>query len=386
MAGRKRTGSTIAQDPANANVGTARGRKALRESLHRNGVGRSILIDKHGVIIAGNKTAEAAALEGITEIEIVQSDGTKIIAVQRTDLDLATDKIAKELAVADNRVAEIGLEWDPRIIGTLSMDLDLSPYFTDDELKEMAITDVDPITEEDAEIASTPEPITQVGDMYSLGSHRLLCGDSTNPIDVDRLIGGERVGLVFTDPPYGISVEMNNTSGVAAEKIMGDDSTEVAAAAFRHCSALGVPMVFWGANHYASDAHLPNASCWITWDKQEANNHIDQADCELAWTNLRGPARVFHHLWAGFRRDSEQGELRVHPTQKPVALIVEILEFFRVDKIVLDLFGGSGSTLLACESTRREALIMELDPKYCDVIVARWEKATGKKAVLHGRP
>lgn len=120
-------------------------------------------------------------------------------------------------------------------------------------------------------------------------------------------------------------------------------------------------------------------------DKQESNNHIDQADGEFAWTNIKGPARIFHHLWAGFRRDSEKGERRVHPTQKPVALIVEILDFFKAGKIILDLFGGSGSTLMACERTKRSALLMELDPKFVDVIVRRWEQATGKKAVLHGR-
>jgi site-specific DNA-methyltransferase (adenine-specific)/modification methylase len=142
----------------------------------------------------------------------------------------------------------------------------------------------------------------------------------------------------------------------------------------------------WGANHYVADASLPNSSCWLTWDKQESNNHIDQADCELAWTNIPGPARIFHHLWAGFRRDSEKDERRVHPTQKPVALIVEILDFFRAGKTVLDLFGGSGSTLIACERTKRSCCVMELDPKYVDVIVKRWEALTGKKAELHGGP
>lgn len=178
---------------------------------------------------------------------------------------------------------------------------------------------------------------------------------------------------------------MNNPGTVCKETILGDDTTDVAAAAYRYCAALDVPMIFWGANHYVADAQLPNASCWITWDKQESNNHIDQADCELVWTNIKGPVRIFHHLWSGFRRDSEKGGRRVHPTQKPIALIEEILGFFKAGVVILDLFGGSGSTLIACEKTGRKARLMELDPKYCDVIVSRWEKATGQKAVLHGR-
>jgi DNA modification methylase len=161
---------------------------------------------------------------------------------------------------------------------------------------------------------------------------------------------------------------------------MGDESTDVASAAFNLCAAFDVPSIWWGANHYASDATLPNSSCWICWDKQESNNHIDQADCEFAWTNFSQPARIFHHLWAGFRRDSEKGIERVHPTQKPVALLVEILDFFKAGHTIVDLFGGSGSTLIACEQTKRNAYIMEIDPKYCDVIVSRWENATGKQA------
>jgi site-specific DNA-methyltransferase (adenine-specific) len=175
-------------------------------------------------------------------------------------------------------------------------------------------------------------------------------------------------------------MRMDNAIPECRNRIMGDDTTDVAAAAYHLCTAMDIPMIFWGANHYAADARLPNAKCWLCWDKQESNNHIDQSDCEFAWTNIDSPARIFHHLWAGFRRDSEKGERRVHPTQKPVALIVEILDHFKAGKRVLDLFGGSGSTLIAAEKTGRSAFLMELDPKYVDVIVARWETLTGKKA------
>jgi 16S rRNA G966 N2-methylase RsmD len=369
----------LIQDDLNANKGTKRGHRAVADSLKLYGAGRSILIDKAGRIIAGNKTAANAAAAGIDDVILVPSDGTKIIAVQRTDLDL-NDPKAKELAIADNRAAELGLEWDPELLSQLATELDLKPFFTTSELKELTPTTIE-LTGDEDEVpdASFAEPETKPGTLYRLGTHRLLCGDATNLGDVEKLLKGHTVSMVFTDPPYGISVQMNNPGTICRNPILGDDTTEVAAAAYIICAALDVPMLFWGANHYVADAKLPNASCWVVWDKQ-GGKHVDHADCELAWTNIKGPARVFQHIWDGFRRDSEKGERRVHPTQKPVALLIEILEFFKTGEIVLDLFGGSGSTLIACEKSNRTALMMELDPAYCDVIVKRWEIATGKKA------
>jgi len=268
----------------------------------------------------------------------------------------------------------------------MASELNLKPFFTDNEWAELvpSRTELDG-TEDDVSDEVPTEPVTKPGDLYIMGRHRLLCGDSTVMTDIDRLLDGIRPEMISTDPPYGISVQMNNPGTTCKETIQGDTTTDVAVAAFNICAAMDIPMIFWGANHYAADAKLPNASCWLTWNKQESNNHIDQADCELAWTNLKGPARIFHHLWAGFRRDSERGERRVHPTQKPVALIVEILDFFKAGKAILDLFGGSGSTLIACEKSGRACYTAEIDPKYCDVTVARWEAHTGKKAELHGR-
>lgn len=376
--------SDLKPDAQNANKGTKRGHKAVAESLKRYGAGRSILIDREGRIIAGNKTAANAAAAGISDVIVVESDGSKIIAVKRTDLDL-NDPKAKELAIADNRVAQLRLDWDADVLDQLSGDLDLKPFFTDDELRDLLPKKVTEGESSDDAPEPPAEPQTKLGDLYILGDHRLLCGDATDQTAIDRLLDGAHIDMVFTDPPYGIMVQMDNASDACKGTIMGDDTTDVAAESYRLIAAMDVPAIIWGANHFAYDARLPNAKCWVCWDKQESNNHIDQADCEFAWTNIDSPARVFHHLWAGFRRDSEKGEKRVHPTQKPVALIVEILDHFKAGKHILDLFGGSGSTLIACENSRRHCYTMELDPKYCDVIVARWEQATGKKAeVLHG--
>jgi 16S rRNA G966 N2-methylase RsmD len=374
----------LTPDTRNANKGTPRGQQMIEDSLRNYGAGRSILVDKNLRIIAGNKTAENAGSIGIDDVIVVQTDGTKLVAVQRMDLDLETDQAAKELAVADNRSGQVSLEWDGGALQDL--DIDLSKFWTEDELKAVfaEVVPAELLTDEDAVPDVPEEPKTKLGDLYILGNHRLLCGDSTAITDVERLMDGEKADMVFTDPPYGISVQMNNPGTTCKGTILGDDTTDVAAAAYRLCAAMDIPCIFWGANHYVADAQLPNATCWICWNKQESNNHIDQSDCEFAWTNINGPARIFHHLWAGFRRDSEKGEERVHPTQKPIALIEEMLAFFKAGDVVIDLFGGSGSTLIACEKTGRHARLMELDPKYCDVIVQRFENATAKKAVLYG--
>jgi len=165
--------------------------------------------------------------------------------------------------------------------------------------------------------------------------------------------------------------------------VLGDeDSTTVTAAfALLYGNHPDAAHVWWGGNHYPASAGLPNASRWLVWDKQNGPN--DFADCELAWTNARGPVRMLSHMWNGMMRASERGK-RVHPNQKPVALIVWALNLIDPDKRdgwVFDGFGGSGSTLLAAEQTGRRAALIELDPGYCDVICRRYQEATGTMPV-----
>lgn len=238
---------------------------------------------------------------------------------------------------------------------------------------------------EDDEVSEPAEPIAKLGQIYQLGEHRLMCGDSTDEATVSQLMNGKKADMVFTDPPYGISIVLKDGS-VGGTKgkykpVMNDENTNAAELSFKLCKKMETNLVFWGANHYSNV--LPASSCWIVWDKQDGKR-VNFADCELAYTNIKKPARLFKHIWDGFRRDSEKGEMRVHPTQKPVKLIEDIFDLFKKEskKTILDLFGGSGSTLIACEKTNRECFMMELDPYYVDVIIARWEKFTGKKAEL----
>ena len=224
--------------------------------------------------------------------------------------------------------------------------------------------------------------------------HRLLCGDSTDKADVDRLMDGAKADMVFTDPPYGINeacyrvekVKKFRKQGVAKKgsykQIEGDDSTDVAHKAIQIARGLGADCnIFWGGNYY----DLEPSSCWIVWDKRVEDNRKDlNSDCELAYVDHKHKAsvRIFRHLWKGMIKGSEHGQARVHPTQKPIALAEWCFEKYGDPKTVLDLFLGSGSTLIACEKTNRQCYGMEIDPHYCSVIIKRYQDYTGKEAIL----
>lgn len=228
---------------------------------------------------------------------------------------------------------------------------------------------------------------TVLGDIYELGQHRLMCGDSTMIDQVERLMSGSEMDMAYIDPPYGINIVSKkgtiggNRNGVKAgvyPRIINDDSIDTAGDSYNLCLALKIKaMIFWGANHYCQV--LPGSPCWIIWDK---NNSGDFADAELAWTNQKTAARIFKHTWNGMIKESEKKDKRIHPTQKPVALAEWCFEKYGKDsKNVLDLFMGSGSTLIACEKTERKCFGMEMSPEYCDSIVSRYVKYTGNNRI-----
>ncbi len=191
--------------------------------------------------------------------------------------------------------------------------------------------------------------------------------------------------MIFTDPPYGIAhsgkgITANGVQGNDFGEIMGDKDVSVAIDAFRLCASRwpDAKLIFWGANYYPEA--LTNGHGWIVWDKQRVGDTFSGA--ELAFMNGGVRVDVFRHMWHGMVKASEHGEKRVHPTQKPIALAEWCFAKYGDPKTVLDVFGGSGSTLIACEKTNRIARLMELDPKYVDVIVRRWQSFTGKTATL----
>lgn len=194
-------------------------------------------------------------------------------------------------------------------------------------------------------------------------------------------MNGANADMVFTDPPYGMNAV--SKSGVLSERyktdILNDDDNTIAIDAFNMAQRYfdNVKQVWWGANYYAEC--LPSAECWLVWDKN--NGASDQTDCELAYTNFRSVVRQFTMA-------SEKIN-RVHPTQKPVKLLADVLKKFDKNNSInniIDLFGGSGSTLIACEQLNRKCYVCELDPHYCDVIIQRWENLTGQKAELVEKP
>ena len=223
--------SDLTADTRNANKGTARGAAMIRESLKNYGAGRSILLDKHGAIIAGNKTAENAGALGHKDVIVVQTDGSQLVAVQRTDLDLK-DPRARQLAIADNRAAKVSLEWDTEMLKALSDDgADLTAFWSGEELQKLFPTPKDLLTDED-EVPPTPaEPTSKLGDLWILGDHRLLCGDATKWGDVERLMWGQKATLFATDPPYGVALRLEDNHE-ASNAAKGTTKT------YRHFEAL----------------------------------------------------------------------------------------------------------------------------------------------------
>lgn len=344
------------------------------------------MLDRNGRIIARNKTAENAGSIGMNDVIVVQSDGTKLVAVQRTDLDLDSPT-AKQLAIADNRASQVSLDWDVDVLKELATEIDLSPFFSADELEAMWPSKTELLTDEDDIPPMPVEPVSKPGDLYILGSHRLLCGDSTNVADVERLMGGQKADMVFTDIPYNVA--FNGRSGdfdVIANDDLDDEAYEAFLGGFHAIMALlSVPVTYQCCDWrlYPKLYRLFGCKALIVWAKNVfgmGNGYRHQH--ELIVFNGVFKSRTESDLWQIAKEPAKYS----HPTQKPVELPERaIRNSSERGGIVLDLFGGSGSTLIACEKIGRKCLMMELDPLYADVIVTRWENATGKKAVLDGK-
>ena len=346
----------------------------IAASIKEWGFTTPILVDADGQIIAGHGRLLAAQKLGLDEVPTMTATGW-------------TDAQKKAYVIADNKLA-LNAGWDNAMLaiemqelGDMGFDLDLTG-FGKDELSALFPQDSAGLTDEDAVPELPAVPVTVEGDVWLLGRHRLMCGDSTSVDAIDRLMNGMKPNAVFTDPPYGIGLDKEGQKlgkSQAYGAVLNDHDGQVAKDAFALAVSMRVPeLYFWGANHYSSC--LPDSSCWIVWDKQGGKS-VTYADCELCYTNINKPVRMFTHIWDGFRRDTEKGEKRVHANQKPVGLFVDIWAKFNMGQVVLDMFGGSGSTLLAAEKTDRVCYMAELDQRYCDVIIKRWQDFTGQQAI-----
>jgi len=335
-------------------------------SIKEFGFTNPILIDKDNSIIAGHGRLQAVKRLGLEEVPCILISG-----LTKTQI--------KALIIADNQLA-LNAGWDldklsVEVEGLKDEDFNINILgFEDNFIKDLLNKENEGLTDEDAVPEILENPKTKIGDLWTLGNHRLLCESSTSIDAVNKLMNGTYPDLIHTDPPYGMNAV--SKSGVLSKNyktdILGDNNADIAKESFKLIYSLypESKQIWWGANYYCSV--LPDSECWLVWDKD--NGQSDQTDCELAWANFRSVVRQF--------TQSSEKKNRVHPTQKPVSLMEWIIKRFKIDsKTLADFFGGSGSTLIAGEKHNLQTFIMELDPKYCDVIIQRWQQFTGKEAI-----
>lgn len=402
--------SDLKHDSLNARRHTVRNTAMIESSIQRDGFGRSILLANDGTVIAGNATIDAAASAGLDDVIVVETDGTKVIAVKRTDVAPGSEEFTR-LALADNRAAELA-SWDADVLAGLNDEMDLSQFFGDDELaKLLASVTTEGLTDPDAVPAVPDEPTTKPGDLWLLGRHRLLCGDSTVATDVERLYGDAKADMVWTDPPYGVAVgdknKWLNTVGPSnrVERNLTNDTLDGDALLqmLRDCFSLAMTYCTAGASWYVA---APPGPLHLLFG--QALNELGIFRQTLQWVKNNStfsPMGVTYHWqcepifygWvpgAAHQDHTDRKQTTVweidrptkssdHPTMKPVELVTRAIEHASMPgQLVYDPFLGSGTTLIAAEQLGRTCYGMEIDPHYCDVIVKRWEQFTGQTATL----
>lgn len=365
--------------------------KLIKKSLKECGAGRSILLDAEGEIIAGNATYKTAK-EANIPVKIIETDGKELIAVKRTDLK-TEDKKRKKLALLDNSTSD-KVEWD---LDNLSTDFDLG------ELSEFGLEELSTVVEQgeviEDEVPNAEEVESKVkkGDIWQLGDHRLMCGDSTVITDVEKLMNGEKADLLLTDPPYNVNYEGGNGLKIENDNMGDEKFKEFLKEAFTCANIVmkeGASFYIW---HADSEGYNFRSACkevglqvrqCLIWNK----NALVMGRQDYQWKHepcLYGWKEGAPHTWLSDRKqttvldfDRPTKNLE-HPTMKPIALFAyELQNSANKGALVLDLFGGSGTSIIACEQTGRKCYTMELDEHYCDVIIKRWENLTKKEAVL----
>ena len=400
--------SDLKFDDKNFNKHTEYGMSLLEKSLKENGAGRSILIDKDNNIIAGNGIIEAAGQAGFEKVKIVETTGDEIIAVKRTDLKLDSKK-GREMALADNATASIDLDWNDDLI---SEEADKWGFDASDWLGNDWKDEPEEVVEDEAPEANESEPAkSKLGEVYHLGNHRLMCGDSTDAGSVAILMDGQKADMVFTDPPYNVAIGDKNkalnafaaseriernlegdvfrTDEEAGEKLWLPAFKNMLANAKDTC-AIYVTMP-QGGTHMMMMMMMDKAG-WqvkheLIWVKNSPTFSMGRLDYDyqhepicFGWNKGHkkiGKGRFTKSIWE-IDKPRKDGD---HPTMKPIELIANALEnSSESNDHILDLFGGSGSTLIACEQLGRKCYMMELDPKYCDVIRKRsWKFVNGSE-------
>jgi DNA modification methylase len=352
----------------------------IAASIKEFGWTNPILVDGEHGIIAGHGRLMAARKLGMTEVPVIE-------------LKDLTETQKKAYIIADNRLA-LNAGWDNNML-TIELNELLEDKFSlellgfnADELNALLnpVEVIEGLTDEDEVPEPPPEPITKLGDVWILGNHRLMCGDSTSIDAVDKLMDGQKADMVFTDPPYNVA--MQRSASIKNDNLSAEDFESLLIGAFSCASAntkedapwfVWIGWRAWSICERILSSYKQIRNC-IVWAKPSIGlgqpGYRYQHEIGLFCGSVDN--RSVSDLW-NFSRDHSG----LHPTMKPVELVQHGLNTAgNSGDMIIDLFGGSGSTLIACEKTGRKACVMELDPIYCDVIVKRWENFTGKKAVL----
>lgn len=395
----------LVPDEKNANKGTKRGRELLEGSFEKYGAGRSVVLDCHDRVIAGNKTVEAARAAGMKSVAVIESDGSSLVAVQRSDLDLKRDKKARELAIADNRVSEIDLEWNPEVLA--SLDVDLSKFWNEGELNSLLkdfrsneLSAPRPKIDQAAELQRKWN--TKRGQIWEIGQHRLMCGDSGSSYDVTALMSGRTAKLCATDPPYLVSYDAKNHpskhfadgknkdwKGRYADKQKSEPLGPFYEAFLRQALAVcedDAGIYVWHASQRQIEVEKAMRDCGILvhqqiiWVKNKPvlthSFYMWQHEpCFFGWKQGHKPKRNS----GSFPTTVWQIDVPVlpgvesrHPTEKPLELFANpILLHTQPGDLCYEPFSGSGTHLCAAENTDRRCFAMELEPAFVAVALER---------------
>jgi site-specific DNA-methyltransferase (adenine-specific) len=338
---------------------------------------RPIVVNADMVILGGNMRFKACKEAGLKEVPIIVADNL-------------TEEQQREFLIKDNTSGGewdfemLANEWDVEQLDSWGLDI---PNFDSDEVLEAEDDDFDGIP--------PAEPITVLGDLYEIGEHRLLCGDSTDSDQVAKLMNGQKADMVFTDPPYGMKLdadysEMSNNSTFAKEKgikngkkydnVIGDHndfSDELINTIFSHFNDTKEVFI-WGADYFAELLPNKNEGSWVVWDKRVDENFDKMygSAFELCWSKNRHKREIARIRWASaFGTEKEFDHKRHHPTQKPTELASWFFnKWGKENDLIVDLYLGSGTSIITSHQLKRKCYGMELDPKYCDVIVKRMVK------------
>lgn len=356
----------------------------VASSIKEFGFTNPVLIDSDGGIIAGHCRTLAGKKLKLKEIPCIE-------------LNNLTEAQKKAYIIADNKIA-LNAGWNEELLKIeleslqeLDFDLDLLG-FEDEELNKLldSLNENEEIEEDEApEVDETKEPYSKLGDIWLLGRHRLMCGDSTDKETVEKLMDGKKADMVFTDPPYGMFLNADysdmdrkfkgSKGGNKYDNVKGDHEDfnpnliNTVFENFNYCKEI----FLWGADYFSDLLPKKNDGSWVVWDKRldESADKMYGSTFELCWSKARHKRMIARIKWAGiFGMEKEHDKKRCHPTQKPVELIKWFFDYYSLKdkKNVVDLYGGSGSTLICGEKCDKNVFTMELDEKYVDVIVKRY--------------